>query len=88
MELRRVLFEFRLKQADLIREAMNEGLFLRQERICHLVNRKNLPFPDEILAIKAGLARLKVPGHVIESIPELQKSMLRWQSKRREHRNG
>lgn len=71
MELRRVLFEYRLTQSAVARAAVASGYKLNAGVVCKTANGKHRAHPLEREAMRAGLMSLGVPKGVVEAIPEI-----------------
>lgn len=72
MELRRVLFEYRLNQSAVARAATALGHKLWPSQVCATSNGKLRASPKERESIRVGLKAFGVPDDVIASIPELR----------------
>lgn len=71
MELRRVLFDYRLTQHAVLVAAKAAGYGIGPSQICQIVSGKLEAFPRHREAIRHALASLRVPTEVIDGIPEI-----------------
>ena len=70
MELRRLLFERRLRQADIIR-ALPEGNNLTASDVSSIVTHRKYPWPKAQRSIREALSKLGVPTEAIDRVVEL-----------------
>lgn len=71
MELRRLLFEYRITQSELIRKAADHGYKLDHGDLSRIVN-KNYRAPFKYLkGVAEALHSLGVPAKTLRAVPEL-----------------
>jgi hypothetical protein len=72
MELRRILFEFRLSRVRVAAAAHVLGHNTHEVQVGVVAQNRRPAFPSEIASIRAGLLALGVPPEIVAACPEIQ----------------
>jgi hypothetical protein len=72
MELRRLLFDRALTQADVVRRARELGFPLDRADLSRIVSGKRTAQPRQREALRAVLRDLDYPKRIVDSIKELR----------------